>query len=92
MRCRLEAPLAVRCTDGNHKLKTLRRTAVGSHLLDYDDVQTALTIVLEVLKVFSDVFSHPFYLITCEYLPSYKLLFKDSFDISEIVKLEYFQK
>lgn len=56
--------------------------------LDFDDAQTALTIVLKVLKTFSETFSQPFSLITCEYPADYMLLWKEGFDIDEIVKFE----
>ncbi|MDP1716233.1 MAG: hypothetical protein Q8L41_15960 [Anaerolineales bacterium] len=60
--------------------------------MDFDDSQVALTIVLKVLKIFSETFSHPINLVTCEYPASYTLLWKESFDIQEIVKFDYNHK
>ena len=60
--------------------------------LNYDDAQIALTIVLQVLKIFSETFSRPYTLITCEGTANFKILWKDSFDIQEIVKSEFNQK
>lgn len=65
----------------NSKFKPLAK-------IDFDDAQIALTIILEVLKIFSEKFMHPINLVTCEYPPKYQLLWKESFDIQEITKFE----
>jgi hypothetical protein len=59
--------------------------------LDFNDSQSALTIVLKVLKIFSSTFSQPINLMTCEYPVRYQLLWEESFDIQEIVKFDYKQ-
>jgi hypothetical protein len=65
----------------NTKFKPLR-------LLDYKDAKTALGIVLKVFKIISECFDKPFSLVTCEVSPEFKILFKDSFDISAILEAE----
>jgi hypothetical protein len=57
----------------NTKFKSLKE-------LNYEDAQIALTIVLKTLKIISENFSLPFHLITCEYPPNYKLLWKKTFN------------
>lgn len=56
--------------------------------LDFNDAQTALIIVLEILKVISECTQQPIGLFTCEYERGYKILWGDTFDIHKLLQFQ----